>query len=282
MSVTSSWAEPSSAQCGPALSAAIPPRPSSAREGVGLLYQLRALSDSARDDAIRGELLAGNLPKFLRELVPIRLGSASGRDARVVTVCVLPDYLAVGSEHDHVVVSMGLGGAVDVARRFGFLLPTRKIVDAIHRHAVRLTPQPLPPGASMRSIEYLLQHHRLISTQRRDVAPTNHHLIAGHKKDLVLSGLLWSQPERVAIYGWHHPNGRPIQPLSIVHGAGYADYSHGVRLVSATAYVDGQPRAITDLLRDPTLAHILADEGVSGRLPELFESIAARSRTHRS
>jgi hypothetical protein len=44
----------------------------------------------------------------------------------------------------------------------------------------------------------------------------------------------------VAIYGWHRSNGDPIQPLSTVHGEYYADYSHGIRLVSRTAYVNGR------------------------------------------
>ena len=48
---------------------------------------------------------------------------------------------------------------------------------------------------------------------------------------------------------------------SIVHGARYADYSHGVRLVSAVAYVDGRPRAIAEVLEDRQLAPVVSDEG---------------------
>jgi hypothetical protein len=46
-----------------------------------------------------------------------------------------------------------------------------------------------------------------------------------------------------------------------VHGARYADYSHGVRLVSQTAYLDGVPTSIFELLADPQLAPQLSDEG---------------------
>jgi hypothetical protein len=42
----------------------------------------------------------------------------------------------------------------------------------------------------------------------------------------VLKQRLWLQAGRVAIYGWQRAGGTPIQPLSNVDGAGYADYSH--------------------------------------------------------
>ena len=55
-----------------------------------------------------------------------------------------------------------------------------------------------------------------------------------------------------------------------MHGARYADYSHGVRLVSATAYVNGQPRSLLDVLQDPWLADIVSDEGPIIRLASLI------------
>jgi hypothetical protein len=89
--------------------------------------------------------------------------------------------------------------------------------------------------------------------------------MAGQKKDVVLTNRLLAKPGRVAIYGWHEGAGRPIQPLSTVHGARYADYSHGVRLVSAVAYVDGYARALSDLLEDRRLARLVSDEGPISR-----------------
>jgi hypothetical protein len=66
----------------------------------------------------------------------------------------------------------------------------------------------------------------------------------------------------VAIYGWHRRDGKPIQPLSTVHEASYADYSHGIRLVSTTVQINGTPRSIYDVLEDPDLAPLLTDEGM--------------------
>ena len=76
----------------------------------------------------------------------------------------------------------------------------------------------------------------------------------------MLSSRLWSVPGRVAIYGWHRGADEPIQPLSTRHGARYADYSHGVRLVSDTVYVNGMPRKMTEVLEDSVLASRLTDE----------------------
>jgi hypothetical protein len=90
----------------------------------------------------------------------------------------------------------------------------------------------------------------------------------------VLSARLWRQPGRVAIYGWHRGVGAPIQPLSTVHGARYADYSHGVRLVSNMVFVNGQRRSIFDVLADSRLAALLSDEGPLLQARELFEEPA--------
>jgi hypothetical protein len=60
---------------------------------------------------------------------------------------------------------------------------------------------------------------------------------------------------------WHQQNGKPIQPLSWIHESSYADYSHGARLVSGTVEIDGKELALAEVLRDPTLAPLLSDEG---------------------
>ena len=95
-------------------------------------------------------------------------------------------------------------------------------------------------------------------------------LVSGHKKDVVMTNLLAANPGRIAIFGWHRLNGAPIQPLSTVHGACYADYSHGIRLVSETVLVEGERRSIYDVLQDPVLARVLNDEGPMSHIRELM------------
>lgn len=199
----------------------------------------------------------------------------------------MPDYLAVGSDRDFVFVPMGLLAALDVARDIGFELPTSRIVDAIYEEAeVRLRPQPLPAGDQMRSTAYFVRHSEMISEQREAALAPLGALTSGHKKDLVLTHRLWEIPGRVAIYGWHRASGTPIQPLSIVHGARYADYSHGIRLVSDIVYLDGVRRNIADVLGEPRLSRLLSNEGpftrLSARVAALISDLGASELQQRN
>lgn len=231
------------------------------------------MSEQQRDLAIRGELLAGNLPAFLRKLQPVSLSTRlPGGDLVRLTLCVLADYLSIGADDDFLLVPMDLSTALAVAARFGFTLPTRHMVDLIYaQSSARMAPQPLPASDQMRSTHYYQKHDALVKRQRALTGAAADALMAGDKKDLVLSARLWRQPGRVAIYGWHRGVGAPIQPLSTVHGARYADYSHGVRLVSNMVLVNGQRRSIFDVLADTRLAALLSDEGPLLHAAELFD-----------
>ena len=105
----------------------------------------------------------------------------------------------------------------------------------------------------------LWAHHRGIEAQRRGCEPGA--LVAGTKKDLVQTPRLARRPGHVAIYGWHRPDGRAIQPLYCGHVDHYLDYSHGLRLVWGRIRVDGHEVAIGTALASPNLAPLLSDEG---------------------
>jgi hypothetical protein len=239
----------------------IPLRSPEAITGREFLRQLNAMPEAERRGAVLEQLLEGNLPEFLRDLRAVELTSKPGREPRHrAVIWVMPDYLAIGSDDDFVRMPMGLYTAVTVARRFGFVLPTRKMVDAIHRQSdLRLRPRPMSPGPRMTSPDYLMRHNQIIEQQL--AGNSRGLLLSGHKKDVVLTNRLAKKARRVAIYGWEYPDGTPIQPLSTVHGARYADYSHGIRLVSSTVLVDGVPRSVLDVLEDPSLAGVLSYEG---------------------
>ncbi len=219
------------------------------------------LDDRARQRAAVARLVDHAVPSFLSHLAPVRYEAADALGTlHVVEVAVLPDYLAIGTDDDFLRFGLDLPGALAVARAWGMALPTPKLVDAIYAAAsVRLAPIPLAPGPDMRSIGYLLRHHDLIGAQGANAPAAA--LRAGHKKDVVLTRKLVEQPDRVAIYGWHVDESAPIQPLSLWHGAGYADYSHGVRLVDPIVRVDGAVFSLFDLLADPSLAPLVSDEG---------------------
>ncbi len=262
---------------------AIPHRASDAPVGSEFARRVESLSGPERDAQIRAELLAGNVPQFLRRLAPVTVAGSDSAHPVQITVCVLPDYLAVGSDADFVFVPLGLEAALDVAGRFGFDLPTPKLVDAIYAEsAVKLAPQPLPAGDQMRSTDYVVHHTQLIASQRSELGAPLGQLTAGDKKDLVLTSRLWMVPGRVAIYGWHRAVNEPIQPLSTVHGARYADYSHGVRLVSSIVYVNGVRRSIEEVLAEPALSALLTREGPLTRIAERLSALMAQMAKDRA
>ena len=247
----------------PDMTRSIPPRAPQALTGSQFAESVSNMDRQQREHAILGQLLEGNLPSFLRKLVPLKLSYelASGKTFAAMTF-VMPEYLAIGSDHDFLRIPMNLHTATAIADRFGFVLPTKKIVDAIYDQSTcRFKPQPLPAGPQMISTEYYRAHNTMIDEQSQANGFPLGPLVSGHKKDVVITNRLAKRPGQLAIYGWHRGKGAPIQPLSTVHGAGYADYSHGIRLVASMAMIEGKLRSVYEILRDSLLANVLSDEG---------------------
>jgi hypothetical protein len=245
------------------LTRAIPARSLQDLTGSQFVRHVSMMNAGDREQAILQELVRGNLPEFLRKLVPVTLQCelAAGRKL-VATIFVTPDYLAIGADRDFLRIPMNLHTALAIAERFGFVLPTRKMVDTIYLQSrQRLVPQPLPAGDQMRSTQYYWTHNQLIDDQEQALGARLGDLVSGDKKDVVMTNRLSQHLGRLAIYGWHRAADQPIQPLSTVHGANYADYSHGIRLVSRWALIDGKRRLIGDVLQDPATARVLSDEG---------------------
>ena len=241
----------------------IPLRPNQALTGSQFAQSILNIESDQREQVIKEEVLSGNVPSFLRKLVPVALRyELPGGRALTATIFVAPDYLAIGSDDDFLRIPMNLYTAESIASRFGFILPTKKMVDAIYaKSSHHLTPQPMSAGPQMRSTEYYRTHNQMIQEQVKTRGIRLGELIAGDKKDVVLTNLLASNEGRIAIYGWHRAVGAPIQQLSTVHGAFYADYSHGIRLISNVVLINGKRQSIYDVLRDPLLAKVLSYEG---------------------
>ena len=258
----------------PDLTRSIPAASPDALTGSQFAESVLNMDRHEREQAILDQLVAGNLPGFLRKLVPVKLNSevASGK-ALTATIFVMPEYLAIGSDGDFLRIPMNLHTATAVASRFGFVLPTRKIVDAIYdQSGCHFTPQPLPAGPQMTSTEYYRMHNAMIDRQSQALGFPLGALVSGHKKDVVLTNRLITRPGHIAIYGWHRAKGAPIQPLSTVHGAGYADYSHGIRLVAKMAMIDGKLRSVSEILHDSKLARVLSYEGPIRLAPNFGEA----------
>ena len=245
------------------LTRGIPARAVQDLTGSQFAEYVSKMNSQEREEAILEEISKGNVPEFLRRLVPVKLQCDLTNDqALTATIFVTPDYLAIGSDSDFLRIPMNLHTAVAIAERFGFVLPTRKMVDGIYLQSLyHLVPQPLPAGPQMRSTEYYSAHNQMIEDQVHALGVPLGALVSGDKKDVVMSNRLALNLGRIAIYGWHRGPGQPIQPLSTVHGANYADYSHGIRLISEWALVNGKLQSIRELLRDPSMARVLSDEG---------------------
>jgi len=117
---------------------------------------------------------------------------------------------------------------------------------------------PVPMYIHRDSTITMWQHHLIIEGQRKQQKG----LIAGIKKDVVISDLLTrsTKTNRVAIYGWHQLDGKPIQPLYTGHVNWYADYSHGIRLIHRKMKVNGKWMDYAKVMEHPILKRLLTDE----------------------
>jgi hypothetical protein len=167
----------------------------------------------------------------------------------------------MGVPGDALRIPLTPGAAQAVANAYGSLLPTKNLVDAIWQTASRkMEPNPLVPnkGANM---EQYASHSATIDNQLHQAGAEFGELVAGIKKDVVISNAM--TPGKVVIYGWHKPNGQPIQPLSNVHGDFYVDYSHGIRLVAPTMQIDGRGEVPTEqVYKDPVLSQLVANSPI--------------------
>jgi hypothetical protein len=242
----------------------IPPRPPGAITGSAFKNQVLSLPKATREQMILSEMTAGNIPDFLRTLVPITINMNISGTPHTATYYVMPDVLAIGSNSDYFRMPMGPLTAQAIADAFGCIMPTRKMVNAIYTAStVKVAPVPFSPATyNIESVDVFWQSHQAIENQRINAGAPIGSFMGGIKKDVVITKLLATSPNKVAIYGWHQLNGQPIQPLYLGHGITYVDYSHGIRLVKQTMLVDGQPRLLTEILADPVLSAIISDEGL--------------------
>jgi len=253
----------------------IPARLEGAPTGSQFAENTKAFTGRERQEAAVSEIKHGNIPDFLRTLKPVRMeGRLPTGQTATATIWVMPDYLSIGCNEDFLRIPLTMPSATVVANQFGFSLPTPKIVDAIHAQSdFQFEPIPMRPGPMMRSSDYYLRHQRMTEEQRGR-RPLGE-LVSGHKKDVVLTTGLRHHLDRIAIYGWHWRDGEPIQPLSKWHGQGYADYSHGIRMVWETVWIEGTPHSLYDVLEDPNLAPLLTDEKVFEK-PRLLMRLVGR------
>ncbi|MGX5820340.1 hypothetical protein ACWKWU_19245 [Chitinophaga lutea] len=232
----------------------LPPRLPVSMGGEAYYRQTGSMPWNLREPVALQEVLSGNIPAFLRKLQPIHVSvtNTAGRTISA-TYFVTKDYLSIGADDDFARIPLTPQTAQRIADSLHCILPTRKMVDDIYRHAaVKLEPVPL--FAFRDSAIVFWHHHLIIEGQRKG----RQGLIAGIKKDVVTGSKM--KAGKVVIYGWHKPDGKPIQPLYAGHVDWYVDYSHGIRLVSRRMKVDGKWMDYAEVLQHPQYQRLFCDE----------------------
>jgi hypothetical protein len=231
-------------------------------------------ADPKREAEAIDQILKGSVPKFIRKFVPIEVSF----NTHAGKVFVSPDWLAVGFDDvDFIRWPLTPVGAQKVHNAFETTFPTRKIADEIFAQAgTKKVPGkklkmhshtewvPLSdPGVFTFRMHQNAQYVEINKRIDADIAAAGvakGTLVAGHKKDLILHpNVLCTRPFKpVIIYGGNFNDewaktGNPTQREGLFHDNGYEDYSHGIRLVSQNMEVDGKPKSIFDVMRDPDL-----------------------------
>ena len=233
-----------------------------AMTGSQFVNHVAVMGSVSRDSVAFKEISEGNMPSWLTRPVTVTdtFADADGI-LHQVTFYTLPDFIAIGSDDDFFRVPLLPGTAWKIAELYGAILPTCKMSHIIHRFSeVKMEPHPMTPDSTMTTVPVFARHDSIIEAQRIEKGEAIGHLIAGHKKDIVITNRMNTESGRLYIYGWHYPDGKPIQQLTGVHYDGYVDYSHGTRLVLDTAIVDGKKCSIKELLGHPVLYALFSDE----------------------
>ena len=244
------------------------PKPEEVISGTRFMELIRGKSQSEIEQIVLQQIFRGNVPDFVRRENFREVTTTARIDGITVqaTFRVSPDYLAIGTNDNYVRVPLSPLIAQRIAQYFACVLPTRHIVDLIDQEArknngsqqfyaapklaekitnprtnrsVLAGENDLPwnnkkygayEGRWMQSSEFFELQSRLVDSDlsaSRVLQPIR----SGHKKDVVYHPEAQARGN-VAIY---HPK---IQGLNWVrHEDTYVDYSHGIRLVDATATI---------------------------------------------
>lgn len=236
----------------------LPKQPGKGLTGNEFYKQAAAYNWKQRDSLAELGILKGNIPSFLKKFVKINTSITDSSGKKISAYYfVMPDYLSVGNDDDFARVPITPMAAQMIADSLNCFLSTRKMVDDIYKQS-KVKLEPVPMYAYRDSSPTMWQHHLIIEGQRKG----RKGLIAGIKKDVVITEKLTRdlKPNRVAIYGWHLLNGKPIQPLYTGHVNWYVDYSHGIRLVYRKINVNGKMLDYMDVMKDRTLKRLLCNE----------------------
>src|SRR5439155_3162451 len=79
----------------------LPPRPAAAPTGSQFINVITPMSLTERENWIYGQIVSGNVPDFLRTLVPVSVSATINGTNHSGTYYAAPDYLAIGTDADY-------------------------------------------------------------------------------------------------------------------------------------------------------------------------------------
>lgn len=248
-------------------------------KGTDILDLLPCGHSQEREDAILDAVRAGSYVEVC--WYPVR----TEFNGHVGVILVSADTLKLGEPDDYFRPNVTAATAQRIADELNCILPTTLICDKVWEQAsAHASPclQPADPAVrkaagyptcpdgstSMSDTPAMLRHSKEVSAKRAGQAG----LLCNVGKHWVITNrLLNKSPETAANYGWFdesapHASASGLklwQPLSTAHNDAHTDYSQvQSRLVSTRMLVDGEPRSIFDVGRDPELCGLVSSEGI--------------------
>jgi hypothetical protein len=240
----------------------LPERKTNALDVEAIVARVRSLSLVEREAIVVREITEGNVPDWWRKFTEVTVSQEIDGKLQTLIYQVSPDVICVGDRNDFLRVPLSPPAAQQLAEVMDCLLPTPQMSDQIYAAAsVKLAPQPFPPSAEMTQFAKFIEHHAVIEKQRAERSHRPGDLMAGHKKEVVISAQSFDATGKVGIYGWQKSEGKPIQPLYLGHTEYWVDYSHGVRLIKRDMVLNGQPIRAEHILADKKRCKLLSNEG---------------------
>ncbi|MDD4820921.1 MAG: hypothetical protein PHD21_08825 [Flavobacteriales bacterium] len=208
------------------------------------------------DSTVISCIQKGDFPRFMRYFTKVKVSATDSHGKKIKAhYYVSPDYICVGTDQDIMRTPLLPSSAQKIADMTGCFLSTPKIADDVYL-AARIKIEPVPMMCERESHYTFMLHNMAINSQVKG----RKSLVSGGKKDVVITPRLAARSGKLALYGWHKKDGKPIQPLYTGHADYYVDYSHGYRLVYRTVWVNGKKMDYTDVLAHDEYYRVLSSE----------------------
>ena len=189
----------------------LPPRPTNAPTGSQFSNIILFMSQTARENWVLNQVSIGNVPSWMRNLVPVTVNQTINGTPHSLTYYVTPDYLAIGSDQDYFLEPTTPILAQRIANLLNCTLPTRLMVNQIWTNSpVKLDPNAgieiTPTNNNNATVPvFILQDSRVMALRN---AVTNSYppgaLVSGDKKDEIISPEIYGSFQTPEIIWKYH------------------------------------------------------------------------------